>query len=70
MTGKLPGKIGLFGFNDHLSNSYDPGLINSTNIKSRMFWETAGDEGKKVYVLNFPLTYPVRKANSEWYPGL
>lgn len=63
MTGKLPGKIGLFGFNDHVSNSYDPGLINSTNIKSRMFWETAGDEGKKVYVLNFPMTYPVRKTS-------
>jgi len=70
MTGKLPGKIGIYGFKDSSCSSYTPGMINSTSIKSKMLWEAAGEAGKKVCVLNFPLTYPVRAANGVVVSGL
>ncbi|MHB8172955.1 MAG: alkaline phosphatase family protein [Nitrospirota bacterium] len=69
MTGKLPGKIGVFGFNDFIGNKYNPPIVNSTHIKSRMFWEIAGDSGKRVAVVNYPQTYPLRKLNGEIISG-
>ena len=63
MTGKLPGKLGVYGFNDFGRYPTRTLPINSTYIKSRMFWEDAGEGGRRVFVMNFPITYPVRKAN-------
>ncbi len=69
MTGKLPGKIGVFGFNDFTESGYNPPIVNSTHIKSRMFWEIAGDAGKRVAVVNYPQTYPPRKVNGAIISG-
>ncbi len=63
MTGKLPGKLGVFGFHEFKPQYILDNFINSTHIPSKMFWEIAGDCGKKVFIVNFPFTYPIRKAS-------
>ncbi|MBI4021218.1 MAG: alkaline phosphatase family protein [Candidatus Aenigmarchaeota archaeon] len=38
-------------------------LYNSLHIKARLLWDILSDAGKKVTVLNVPLTYPPKKVN-------
>jgi len=63
MTGQNPGKHGIFGFVDR-----DPATLKTTiptarAMKSRTLWEILGDAGRRVVVINVPLTYPPRPVN-------
>jgi len=62
-TGKNPAKHGIIGFRNHKPNSYDDIYVNSTLRDGRDVWEIAGANGKKVVVVNTPLTYPARPVN-------
>ncbi|MBI1322397.1 phosphodiesterase [bacterium] len=62
MTGKNPGKHGIFEFVEH---DHDPlkGRINSSRqIRSELIWETAGRFGKRTVAGAVPMSYPPRKA--------
>jgi len=63
MTGKNPGKHGIYGFVDRLSDSYDIFVPTSLNMTSDTLWEIIGRSGKKVIVVNVPVTYPPREVN-------
>lgn len=69
MTGKRPGKHGLFHFinlfgEDELLNDEDiPALVNARDIKSSTLWDILGHYGRKVGVINVPMTYPPRPVN-------
>jgi len=62
-TGKNPGKHGIIGFRNHKPNTYEEVGVNSTVRDARDVWEIAGSHGKKVIVVNTPLTYPARPVN-------
>ncbi len=62
-TGKNPGKHGIMGFRNHKPDSYSDIGVNSTMRDSRDVWTIAGSHGKKVVVVNTPLTYPPRPVN-------
>ena len=63
MTGKNPAKHGIFGFVDHRPNSYDVFIPTSLNMTSKTLWEILSERGKRVVVVNVPVTYPVRQVN-------
>jgi predicted AlkP superfamily phosphohydrolase/phosphomutase len=62
-TGKNPGKHGVFEFLIKKEGSYEEIPVNSNFCKSKTIWELLGKGGKKVAVLNIPMTYPPQKVN-------
>ncbi len=63
MTGKNPGKHGLYGLMKLAPDSYEVLPVSSADRKARDLWEIISDHGKKVIILNVPITYPVRRVN-------
>ncbi len=70
MTGKNPGKHGIFGMTARMDNHYRIMPLNSTFRRSRDLWEILSDNHLKVGVLNVPMTHPVRKVNGFMITGL
>jgi len=58
MTGKNPGKHGIFDFIHRKEGTYRLSPINARLREGRSFWSWAGDAGKRVCVFNVPVTYP------------
>lgn len=56
MTGKNPGKHGIFEFVD--TKEKDLKLVNSKRIGPGKLWNYLSTYGKKCIILNVPLTYP------------
>ncbi len=69
MTGKNPGKHGIFDWVSFNPESYYR-FNNSSIIKSKTFWELAGEQGKKCIVVNVPVTYPPYQVNGALVTGL
>lgn len=63
MTGKNPGKHGIYGFVDRQGGSYDIFVPTSLNMAGKTLWEIIGEAGYRVIVMNVPVTYPPRKVN-------
>ncbi len=63
MTGVNPGKHNIFGFIDRDPATYKQFIPTSRNMKARTLWELLGDGGKRVIVVNVPVTYPPRQVN-------
>jgi predicted AlkP superfamily phosphohydrolase/phosphomutase len=63
MTGKNPGKHGIFEFvrRDHRSNREL--AVNASFRQGRTIWDLLSDAGKRVMVHNFPCTYPPHEIN-------
>ena len=75
MTGKNAGKHGIFDFVEPVPNSYDVRFINASYRNGKTLWRTISDAGKKVAVINVPITFPAEEVNgciiSGWdSPGL
>ena len=62
-TGKNPGEHGIYGFIDRKPGSYEIYIPLSTDVRAKTLWETLGEKGKRVIVINVPMTYPPRKVN-------
>ncbi len=69
-TGKNPGKHGIFYFDATLANSYTTQFLNSTFIRAKTIWEILSDYGKKVGVIDVPITYPPREVNGYMVSGI
>jgi predicted AlkP superfamily phosphohydrolase/phosphomutase len=69
MTGKNPGKHGVAWFRGKRSNSYEEIPLDSTSIDSKTLWEILSEGGRKVAVLNVPVTYPIRPVNGVMISG-
>lgn len=63
MTGKNPGKLGIFDFVERAPNTYEIKVVNFQSIRSRSLWEIFSARGKKVGVFNVPTTFPPKKVN-------
>jgi predicted AlkP superfamily phosphohydrolase/phosphomutase len=70
MTGKNPGKHGVGDFLQREGGEYDRTPIDSTSIKAEPFWVTAGRQGKKVGMVNVPVTYPPYEVDGFLVSGL
>ena len=63
MTGKNPGKHGIFEFTDFEPQSYNIRFTNATCRVGKSLWRILSEEGKKVGVINVPMTYPPEPVN-------
>ncbi len=58
ITGKNPGKHGVFDFRDSYFVDARRPLINSNSIRARKIWEILNGHGLKCGVVNLPVIYP------------
>ena len=63
MTGVNPARHGIFGFVDRKPGTYDLYIPTSRHMTSETLWERLSRMGKRVAVMNVPVTYPPRKVN-------
>lgn len=63
MTGKNPGKHGVFDFILRKEHSYDVRLVDSQIRDQRTLWKILSEQGLQVGVLNIPLNYPPQPVN-------
>lgn len=70
LTGKNPGKHGIFDFFERSPNSYGLETTTSKSKDGKMVWELLSDAKKKVVVMNVPMTYPPEKVNGLMISGL
>ncbi len=64
MTGKNPGKHGVFSFRRLAATAYRSGdLITANQLRARTLWDIAGDAGLTIGAINVPPSYPVRPVN-------
>lgn len=63
MTGKNPAKHNIFGFVDQKPGTHDIFVPTAANMTSDTIWEIMSRAGKKVFVMNVPVTYPPRPVN-------
>lgn len=75
MTGKNPGRHGVFHFVRSEAGSYqyspqDGHLVSSASIDGKPLWEILSERGRRVGVINVPLTYPIRSVNGFVIAGM
>lgn len=61
MTGKNPGKHGIYGFTDIIQGTYSISYHSSKKLRVHPFWQR--DKGKKYVIINLPATYPAQEIN-------
>jgi len=57
-TGVNAGKHGIFGFVGQQPHSYALSLNTATAIRAETFWQRAAAAGRRIALLNTPMTYP------------
>lgn len=62
-TGVNPARHGIFGFVDREPNPFKVFIPTGRNLSSLTLWEHLGRAGKRVCVINVPMTYPPRPVN-------
>lgn len=70
MTGKTPSNHGILYFTERAPDSYEFRFVTSHSRKSKSLWKIISETGRKVGVLNVPITYPVEPVNGLLISGL
>jgi predicted AlkP superfamily phosphohydrolase/phosphomutase len=70
MTGKNPGKHGILDFFGRCPDSYNARFFNALSRREKPFWTLLSESGKKVCVINVPMTYPPDKVNGVMISGM
>jgi predicted AlkP superfamily phosphohydrolase/phosphomutase len=68
MTGMNPGQHGVFDFIRPKGGNYD--MVNSTSIRQPTLWDWLSSAGRRVGVVNVPVTYPPHPVNGFMITGL
>ncbi len=63
MTGKTPDQHGIMGFVDREPGTNEWYLPNADHLKCDTLWQSLSKVGKRVFVMNVPVTYPPREIN-------
>jgi predicted AlkP superfamily phosphohydrolase/phosphomutase len=63
MTGRNPGKHGIYGFIDRREGSFDLSFPNARMMAVDNIWQTLSKADKRVFGMNVPATYPPRPVN-------
>jgi len=69
MTGVNPGQHNVYGFIDREPNPFEMFIPTSRAMKVRTLWEFLSNAGKRVVVINVPVTYPPREVNGVLISG-
>jgi predicted AlkP superfamily phosphohydrolase/phosphomutase len=70
VTGKHPGKHGIYDFRESFLRHPLRPLINSGSIRARKLWEILADHGKRSGLVSVPITYPPMSINGFVISGL
>jgi predicted AlkP superfamily phosphohydrolase/phosphomutase len=70
MTGKNPGKHGLYDWIYRCSDSYDVSPVTSAHCKEPTLWSLLSNAGRRVCVINVPMTFPPTVVNGAMISGL
>ncbi len=63
VTGVNPGKHGVHDFAVRRGNDYGVDVINSTWVRAKTLWAMLGEHGRRVGLVNVPVTYPPQPVN-------
>ncbi|MBN1694057.1 alkaline phosphatase family protein [candidate division WOR-3 bacterium] len=63
MTGKNPGEHSIFGFVDRSTQPFVLKIPLANDRTEKTLWKQASEKGKKVLVMNVPVTYPPEEVN-------
>ena len=69
MTGKNPGKHGIFDFFRPRPGTYDLEFVNGGHRRGATFWKILGDAGRKVVSISMPCTFPPEPVNGVMISG-
>lgn len=69
-TGVQPGRHGIFDFVERAQGDYRLRLVTARDVKAPTFWSLASNAGKRVAVINVPMTYPAVEVNGLMVTGL
>src|SRR4030042_2814364 len=69
-TGKNPGKHGVIWWTHAAGDVSRPSIVDRRAIKGLTLWDIAGHRGKRVAVINVPVTYPPQPVNGVMVTGL
>jgi len=67
-TGKNPGKHGVFDFIRPTGGQFD--LVNATSLRAPTLWQLLSQAGRRVGVMNVPVTYPPMPVNGFLIGGM
>ncbi|GMQ80475.1 MAG: alkaline phosphatase family protein [Planctomycetia bacterium] len=70
MTGKNPGKHGLFDFVEPVPGQHTFRFTNASARKAESLWKILGRHDRRVGVVNVPMTYPPESVNGYMLSGL
>lgn len=63
MTGTNPAEHNIFGFIDRIANPFEITINTGSNRRGKTIWDQLSHAGKKVIVINVPMTYPPEPVN-------
>jgi len=69
ITGKNPGKHGIFDFMIRNPEGYNGITINASYRKGRSFWSLLEAQNKKAVIFNVPITYPPERLKGAMVSG-
>jgi predicted AlkP superfamily phosphohydrolase/phosphomutase len=69
-TGKNPGQHGIFDWLVKDDYNYSLKPINANFVKHKTLWEIISEQGKKVGIVNVPITFPPKKVNGFLISGM
>ena len=70
MTGKNPGKHGLYDWIYRHKDSYDVSPVTAKHCQEPALWEVLSHYGQRVCVLNVPMTFPPKPINGLMISGM
>lgn len=69
-TGVNPGRHGIFDFVQRAPDSYALRLVTARDLRAPTLWRLLSEAGKRVAVINVPMTYPPEPVNGVMITGL
>lgn len=70
VTGLNPGKHGIFWFTEDDPTTYGYRFLNGSYRRGKAMWRVLSDEGRRVCVVNVPMTFPAEDVNGVLVAGL
>src|SRR5438477_8603179 len=70
MTGKNPGKHGIFHFLEARPETYELSYLNGASRRAKTIWRMLSDAGYTVGTINIPFTYPPEHLNGFQISGM
>ncbi|MFQ6104064.1 MAG: alkaline phosphatase family protein [Candidatus Glassbacteria bacterium] len=70
VTGKQPGKHGIYDFRESFLLDPQRPLVSSRSVKSTKIWHILNASGRKTAIMNVPITYPPEQVDGFMISGM